>query len=93
MLKTYRFTDKDPIIDVLRTAIQDYAAIENIKFSTALSQVAEGTGISLGTLYNWFSGPTRYPQYRSIAAVVIFLRLRLEVGVRSRNLQLVHKRA
>lgn len=58
---TYLFKDKDPIIDKLRTAIED----EDMTYS----EVAETAGISVQTIYNWFRGPTRRPQYATIVAV------------------------
>jgi len=59
---TYVFTDKDPIIDKVRTVVQDT--------EESLAHISERSGVSLGTLYNWFNGPTRRPQFASLMAVV-----------------------
>ena len=61
LYKSYMFKEKDPIIDLTRTIVQDsgysYSAI------SALS------GVSATTMYNWFSGDTKRPQFASINAV------------------------
>lgn len=54
----YRFIDKDPIIDVFRTGLQDSGLTPK--------DVADGSGIAVGTLYNWLSGKTRRPQHATI---------------------------
>lgn len=73
---SYNFKDKDPIIDVMRTLVETYASIENIKFSRALTQIEEESKflIKAGTLRNWFYGSVRWPQYRHIARLYLFLR-------------------
>jgi hypothetical protein len=58
MSKTdYRFINKDPIIDVIRTAIQrrGNASPEQI------NRIAFDAGIHPGTLHNWLDGDTRRP--------------------------------
>jgi DNA-binding phage protein len=59
--RTYSFTDKDPIIDVMRTLVQD----TNYSFG----MISDDSGVSTQTLYNWFHGKTRRPQFCTIAAV------------------------
>jgi transcriptional regulator with XRE-family HTH domain len=59
--KSYNFTDKDPIIDELRTVIQDSGA--------TYKQIHEDSGVSTATLTNWFAGETRRPQAASLNAV------------------------
>lgn len=59
--RSYRFGLKDPIIDKCRTLIQD----EGIKEQHA----ALISDLSPATLYNWFHGDTRKPQFASIAAL------------------------
>ena len=61
----YNFIDKDPIIDKLRTLIA--------RSGMTYAQVAEVSGVTVQTLYNWFRGPTRKPQYATIMAVVLAL--------------------
>lgn len=72
----YRFKDKDPIIDVLRTLIDTYASIEGIKFYTALKRIEEGTNglLKVTTTRNWFYGETKWPQYRHVARCALFLK-------------------
>lgn len=59
--KTYLFRDKDPVIDVMRTMVQDsgesYRDI-NIK-----------SNVSISTMRNWFHGATRRPQFATAQAV------------------------
>jgi hypothetical protein len=60
---TYRFQekDKDPVIDVLRTAQQD----ANIK----PGKIATASGVSPSTIHGWFYGKTRKPQFATVVAV------------------------
>jgi DNA-binding phage protein len=60
--RTYAFKDKDPIIDKMRTVIADSG--------NSYSHISELSGVSTTTLYNWFSGPTRKPQFASSNAVL-----------------------
>lgn len=64
--RTYSFVDKDPAIDVLRTAIE--------LAGVTLQQVSDGTGIHVSTLYSWFHGETRMPRHCGVQAVARFLR-------------------
>lgn len=61
LYKTYSFRNKDPVIDELRTVVKDAGA--------SYSGIAEASGVSSGTIYNWFHGATRRPQHASIMAV------------------------
>jgi transcriptional regulator with XRE-family HTH domain len=56
----YRFLDKDPVIDRLRTMMHDEGMNEH--------KSAMVSGLAPGTLINWFRGDTRRPQFASIAA-------------------------
>jgi DNA-binding phage protein len=58
---TYRFRDKDPVIDMLRTRFQDgkYTYVG----------VAADSGVTESTLRNWFGGKTRKPQFATVQAV------------------------
>lgn len=58
---TYRFKDKDPIIDKLRTIFADSGE--------SYASVALTAGCSESTIRNWFEGETRRPQHASIMAV------------------------
>jgi len=68
LYKAYNFTDKDPIIDKLRTLFQA-AKAHNKKLSYKV--IAEQSGMSTTTMYNWFDGKTRRPQF---ATVMVFVR-------------------
>jgi transcriptional regulator with XRE-family HTH domain len=57
--KTYSFRDKDPCIDQLRTPAK----------AVKYSEIAAKSGVSEGTLRNWFHGTTRRPQHASVMAV------------------------
>ena len=87
MYDTYRFKDKDPIIDVLRTAIQGYAEIEGKSWHKTLKYIEYTSGIRAATMYNWFNGPTISPRYASVAAVVNALHISLQIGDRKYNIQ------
>ena len=68
--RTYRFIDKDPVIDKLRTAQQD--AKESYK------KISDGSGVAAGTLGRWFGGHTRKPQFCTVAAVANYLGVSLD---------------
>lgn len=59
--KSYSFIDKDPVIDLLRTAINDVGM--------ELPEVSERSDVSVSTLYNWFFGVTKRPQHATVMAV------------------------
>ena len=59
--KSYSFVDKDPIIDEIRTIVQQHGA--------TYKQIHEHSGVSPGTLTAWFTGPTKKPQAATINAV------------------------
>jgi hypothetical protein len=58
--RTYRWLDKDPVIDAARTIVQD----EKLKNSA----VHAISGIATATLDNWFNGHTRKPQNATLTA-------------------------
>lgn len=53
----YRFIEKDPVIDVIRTEAQRYGNLG----PEQLNKLAYDAGISPTTLRNWFSGDTKRP--------------------------------
>src|SRR5262245_16537743 len=59
--KSYIFRDKDPVIDILRTAIKDSGL--------SYKAVHEESGVATGTLTAWFSGDTKRPQFATVNAV------------------------
>ena len=60
--RTYRWIDKDPIIDAVRTVVKSEEKLKN-------SMVHEISGVSTSTLENWFDGSTRRPQNSTVTAV------------------------
>lgn len=65
--RTYRFIDKDPVIDEVRTIVQDEGLMKSLKIVSQLS------GLTITTLTNWFSGGVRRPQNASVMAVITAL--------------------
>jgi transcriptional regulator with XRE-family HTH domain len=62
--RTYRFIDKDPVIDKIRTVLQDEG------FDKKRHVVSRMSGVSPSTLANWFEGATKRPQHATLAAVI-----------------------
>jgi len=60
--RTYRWIDKDPIIDAVRTVVKSEEKLKN-------SIVHQISGVATATLDNWFDGSTRKPQNSTITAV------------------------
>lgn len=58
----YNFMDKDPIIDRMRRMIE--------KEGLTLQEVSIASGVTIQTLYNWFRGETRKPQFATAMAVI-----------------------
>jgi transcriptional regulator with XRE-family HTH domain len=69
--KSYNFVDKDPIIDEIRTIVQDSGS--------TYKQIHDDSGVSAATLSNWFAGETRRPQAASINAVLRCLGYKLGI--------------
>jgi hypothetical protein len=61
LYRTYRWIDKDPAIDAIRTVVQG----EKLKANA----VHEISGVATGTLEGWFSGGTRKPHNSTLTAV------------------------
>lgn len=53
----YRFITKDPIIDVIRTAMQRKGNLG----PEQINRVAYEAGVHPGTIHNWLNGDTRRP--------------------------------
>jgi len=69
MYNTYRFRNKDPVIDILRTLLEIEASITNTSFSATIRRIARNSGVAESTLWSWFSGPTRCPRFAGVMAV------------------------
>lgn len=59
---TYLFKDKDPILDIVATAIDDSGM--------TMKEVHESSNVSMSTLYNWRFGDTRKPQFCTVEATM-----------------------
>lgn len=65
---TYSFTNKDPIIDRMRTAIQDkFGRLDK----TVLLGISEASGVSVGAYDGWFFKKTRQPRYSTLQATAV----------------------
>jgi hypothetical protein len=62
--RTYQYVDKNPVVDRVRTIVQDE------KLFDKLGIVHELSNVSKSTLVGWFHGSTRNPQHHTVAAVV-----------------------
>jgi hypothetical protein len=69
--KSYNFTEKDPIIDEIRTVVQGSGA--------TYKHIEEQSGVCAVTLRNWFDGKTRKPQAATINAVLRSLGYKLGI--------------
>ena len=67
LYRTYRYTDKNPVIQRVRELIED----ENL--FKRLGIVHELSGVSYSCIHSWFHGTTRNPQHHTVAAVVTSL--------------------
>jgi len=59
--RTYRWVDKDPIIDACRSVVAETKLTYN--------RAHEISGIATATLTNWFEGDTRRPQNSTVTAL------------------------
>ena len=66
--KTYAFKDKDPVIDKLRTLVQDEAKKSKTTEKEVCHKVCLDSGMSETTPDNWFNGDTRRPQHATVMA-------------------------
>ena len=62
----YRFKDKDPAIDEIRTLVEDYFG--NRVNSKDLTSIKEAGGPTAGTMGSWFFGKTKRPQSATLEA-------------------------
>ena len=65
--RTYNYVDKNPVIDKVRTLIQDEGLIKK------LGIVHEVSGVATATIDRWLNGDTKNPQHGTIAAVITAL--------------------
>jgi predicted transcriptional regulator len=69
--KSYSFIDKDPIIDEIRTKIQESGA--------TYKWISEGSSVSTQTIRKWLDGETKKPQAATINAVLRAIGYKLEI--------------
>src|SRR6266436_1590419 len=69
LYRTYNFIDKDPVIDKVRTLLQD----EGLFAKGKRKIVHELSGVAMATLDGWFEGDTKCPINKTIGAVVTSL--------------------
>jgi hypothetical protein len=82
--KSYSFKDKDPIIDRLRTIISDEGK--------GHGEISHESGVSVSTLHNWFSGPTRRPTYACVAAVAATMGYHVTLTKRGAGARIINLR-
>jgi hypothetical protein len=81
MYLTYKFKHKDPILHIVKTLFQIEASQKGVSFGAVLDDVATHTGVSVSTLYNWCEEDgTLSPHYKTLAAVVIYLKANVTIG-------------
>jgi hypothetical protein len=58
--KSYVFRDKDPVIDTMRTWVQDS--------KKSYTDIHANSGVAVATMRGWFHGKTRRPNFCTVAA-------------------------
>lgn len=81
LLRKYRFIDKDPVCDELRTLVTDRGLIDE------LARVAELAGLAPSTVYNLFNGETKKPQNRTVMGIATSIGYRREWVSQDFNLE------
>lgn len=66
--KTYRFTRQDPIVDDVRTTVEDEAIARGISTKAMANTACDLSGVSRSTKANWYSGKTHRPQASTLNA-------------------------
>jgi hypothetical protein len=69
--RTYTFNDKDPVIGQLKVLVD----IQGVDFEA----ISAASGVSVGTLREWFYGKTRRPQHATARAVARTLKHDLQL--------------
>lgn len=60
--KSYVFKEKDPVIDMMRTQVQDSGK--------SYQNLSDASGVSKSSMQGWFHGKVRRPQFATCAAVM-----------------------
>jgi len=61
LYKSYMFRQKDPAIDLVRTAVADS--------EMSHTEIHNKSGVSIGAINGWFYGETKRPQHCTLEAV------------------------
>jgi predicted transcriptional regulator len=62
LIKSYNFTDKDPIVDKMRGPIRRSRMTEK--------EIATDTGLHIQTVRNIFGGKTKHPRYSTVIKIM-----------------------
>ena len=62
LYRSYVFRTKDPIIDALRTALDDAGMTR--------AELSLGSSVAPSTIKNWFDGKTRTPKFMTMASAI-----------------------
>lgn len=93
LYKTYMFKDKDPIIELVRQCVDIFATVNSLSENRALDELSKASGVSKGTIYQWFYGVTRMPRFCCVAAVVRATGKEITVsGLKPQRSKLTHLR-
>lgn len=84
--RTYNYIDKNPVIDITRTLVQDEGLYKQLRVLSEISNVASST------MHNWFYGATRNPQHHTVMAVLTSLGYE-EKFVKKKEINLERERA
>lgn len=67
LYRTYSYIEKNPVIDKVRTLVEDEGLMTNL---TALHEIS---GVHESTFRNWWFGDTKNPQHSTVAAIITSL--------------------
>ena len=73
--RSYSFIEKDPVINVVRTIVEDSRQ--------PWSTISEESGVTRGTIRNWFLGSTKRPQFATVAAVTRACGYNIRIGAQT----------
>ena len=80
---TYRFKDKDPVIDIARTCVEIFRTRNGMTWGQAIKAISKSSGVSCDCMYRWFRGNTCRPQFCTVVAVVHATGREVSVGEQS----------
>lgn len=66
----FRANEQDPVIDIVRTCVDIYAAQSGLSYNKSLTAISKASGVSKSCMEAWFDGRTRMPRFCNIMAVV-----------------------